>query len=161
MAEDVIIVTSSLMKDMTGKEEGYRAAAIRALCLIVDHSMLQSIERYMKQAIVDKSPSVASAALYSSLHLARGPGLEIVKRWGNEVQEATNSDNSMVQYHALGLLYQIRKGDRLAVNKLIAKFATGRYLKSPLAVCLLIQMVAKTIQEEAAQGEYFPLSPEP
>lgn len=151
MAEDVIIVTSSLMKDMTGKEEGYRAAAIRALCMIVDPGMLQSIERYMKQAIVDKSSAVASASLVASVHLsskgkAVGQGLEIVKRWANEVQEATNSDNPMVQYHALGLLYQIRKGDRLAVNKLLAKFTAGRYLKSPLAVCFLIKMVAKVIQ---------------
>lgn len=132
---------------MTGKEEGYRAAAIKALCMIVDPGMLQSIERYMKQAIVDKSPSVASAALIASVHLAsKGQGLEIVKRWANEVQEATNNDNPMVQIHALGLLYQIRKGDRLAVNKMLVKFTAGRYLKSPLAVCFLIKMVAKTIQ---------------
>jgi coatomer protein complex subunit gamma len=32
--------------------------------------MLQSIERYMKQAIVDKLPSISSAALVSSLHIA-------------------------------------------------------------------------------------------
>uniref|UniRef100_A0A0K8RL90 Putative gamma-coatomer protein n=1 Tax=Ixodes ricinus TaxID=34613 RepID=A0A0K8RL90_IXORI len=55
VAEDVIIVTSSLTKDMTGKEDLYRAAAIRALCKITDSSMLQAIERYMKQAIVDKN----------------------------------------------------------------------------------------------------------
>lgn len=36
VAEDVIIVTSSLTKDMTGKEDTYRAAAIRALCSITD-----------------------------------------------------------------------------------------------------------------------------
>ena len=29
--------------------------------------MLQAIERYMKQAIVDRNPSVASAALVSAL----------------------------------------------------------------------------------------------
>ena len=58
MAEDVIIVTSSLTKDMTGPEDRFRASAIRALCTIVsDPYMLQSIERYMKQAIVDKSPA--------------------------------------------------------------------------------------------------------
>lgn len=34
IADDVIIVTSSLTKDMTGKEDLYRAAAIRALCSI-------------------------------------------------------------------------------------------------------------------------------
>lgn len=89
LADDVIIVTSSLTKDMTGKEDMYRAAAIRALCSITDATMLQAIERYMKQAIVDKT--VSSAALVSSLHLTKlAP--EVVKRWVNEAQEAVNSD---------------------------------------------------------------------
>ena len=44
------LITSSLTKDMTGKEDNYRAPAIRALTCIVDASMVQSIERYMKQA---------------------------------------------------------------------------------------------------------------
>lgn len=39
IAEDVIIVTSSLTKDMTGKEDTYRAPAIRALTAITDVSM--------------------------------------------------------------------------------------------------------------------------
>ncbi|XP_026544520.1 coatomer subunit gamma-2-like [Notechis scutatus] len=67
ISEDVIIVTSSLTKDMTGKEDVYRGPAIRALCRITDGTMLQAIERYMKQAIVDKVPSVSSSALVSSL----------------------------------------------------------------------------------------------
>ena len=71
IAEDVIIVTSSLTKDMTGKDEGFRAPAIRALCRITDSQMLAGIERYLKQAIVDKNPSVASASLVSSLVSAR------------------------------------------------------------------------------------------
>lgn len=53
--------------------------------------MLQTIERYMKQAIVDKNPSVASAALVSSLHMSKTAG-DVVKRWVNEAQEALNSD---------------------------------------------------------------------
>lgn len=40
IAEDVIIVTSSLTKDMTGNEALYRAAAIRALCSITDVGQL-------------------------------------------------------------------------------------------------------------------------
>ena len=81
IAEDVIIVTSSLTKDMTGKEDCYRAAAIRALCCITDPVMLQAIERYMKQAIVDRNAAISSAALVSSLHLSRtGGGMEVVKR---------------------------------------------------------------------------------
>ena len=36
VANDVIIVTSSLTKDMTGKEDSHRGPAIRALCKITD-----------------------------------------------------------------------------------------------------------------------------
>ena len=150
IAEDVIIVTSSLTKDMTGKEDAYRASAIRALCTITDPAMLQAIERYMKQAIVDRSAAIASAALVSSLHLAvnRG-GNDVVKRWVNEAQEAVNSDAVMVQYHALGLLYHIRKSDRLAVTKLVTKLTRGSGgLRSPYAVCMLIRIAAQMIEEE-------------
>lgn len=117
----------------------YRAAAIRALCSITDITMLQAIERYMKQAIVDKNPAVSSAALVSSLHLTKIAS-DVVKRWVNEAQEAVNSDNIMVQYHALGVLYHIRKSDRLAVSKLIAKL-TRMSLKSPYAVCMLVSRI--------------------
>lgn len=69
----------------TGKEDLYRAAAIRALCSITDSTMLQAIERYMKQAIVDKNPAVSSAALVSALHLSSNAP-DLVRRWANEAQ---------------------------------------------------------------------------
>jgi coatomer protein complex subunit gamma len=53
----------------------------------------------------------------------------------------------MVQYHALGVLYQIRKLDRLAVTKLVSKL-TKSHLKSPFAVSLLIRIAAKLVDEE-------------
>eukprot|EP00117_Sycon_ciliatum_P033353 scpid35960/ scgid25681/ Coatomer subunit gamma-2; Gamma-2-coat protein len=145
VSEDVIIVTSSLTKDMTGKEDLYRGGAIRALCRITDSTMIQSIERYMKQAIVDRNPTVASAALVSSVHMLL-KGNEVVKRWVNEVQEAVSSENRMVQYHALGLLYHIRSADRMAVSKLVAKH-TKSSLRSPHATCLLIRIAAKALEE--------------
>uniref|UniRef100_A0A182J3G7 Coatomer subunit gamma n=1 Tax=Anopheles atroparvus TaxID=41427 RepID=A0A182J3G7_ANOAO len=150
IADDVIIVTSSLTKDMTGKEDLYRAPAIRALCSITDSTMLQAVERYMKQCIVDRNPSVSSAALISSLHLASTAG-DVVKRWANEAQEALNSDNIMVQYHGLGLLYHIRKADRLAVTKLVNKL-TRQNLRSPYATCFLIRIACKIMEDEAAAG---------
>ena len=54
-----------------------------------------------RQAIVDRVSSVASAALVSSLKLM-STSPDIVRRWVNEANEAVNSDNVMVQYHALG-----------------------------------------------------------
>uniref|UniRef100_A0A8C0ABM6 Coatomer subunit gamma n=1 Tax=Bos mutus grunniens TaxID=30521 RepID=A0A8C0ABM6_BOSMU len=146
IAEDVIIVTSSLTKDMTGKEDSYRGPAVRALCQITDSTMLQAIERYMKQAIVDKVPSVSSSALVSSLHLLKC-SFDVVKRWVNEAQEAASSDNIMVQYHALGLLYHVRKNDRLAVSKMISKF-TRHGLKSPFAYCMMIRVASRQLEDE-------------
>ncbi|KAI8325326.1 coatomer subunit gamma [Martensiomyces pterosporus] len=145
ISEDVIMVTSSLMKDMQPKSEvTYRANAIRALCKIVDASMLPGIERFLKAAIVERSPSIASAALVSSLHLF-GDAKEVVRRWGNEVNEALSgkslsqgssffgasaasqnqvvSTSNIVQYHAMGLLYAIRQHDRMAVLKLVQTFS--------------------------------------
>ncbi|KAJ2781767.1 coatomer subunit gamma [Coemansia javaensis] len=145
ISDDVIMVTSSLMKDMQPKSEiTYRANAIRALCKIVDPSMLPGIERFLKAAIVEKSATIASAALVSGLHLF-GDAKEVVRRWGNEVAEALNgkalsqgpsffggggaaagavtSTSNIVQYHAMGLLYAIRQHDRMAVLKLVQTFS--------------------------------------
>ncbi|KAH7700508.1 gamma-coatomer protein, partial [Aphelenchoides avenae] len=156
MSDDVIIVTSSLTKDMNGREEMYRAAAIRALCRITDSGMLQAIERYMKQAIVDKVPAVASAALVSSLHmLKKSP--DVIRRWANEVQEAVSSDNQMVQFHALGLLYHIRSNDRLAISKMVQKFSKSG-LRSPLALCYLIRIAAKLVEEDEAGSDRTPFA---
>ncbi|CAI2167312.1 8121_t:CDS:10 [Funneliformis geosporum] len=149
IAEDVIMVTSSLMKDMQPKSEViYRANAIRALCKIIDATMLPSVERFLKAAIVDKTPSISSAAMVSSYHLFPA-GKDVIKRWANEVHEAINSKptslvgtassylsftssgssyntpstSNISQYHALGLLYMIRQHDRMAVTKLIQQLA--------------------------------------
>ncbi|KAM4672469.1 coatomer subunit gamma-2 isoform 6-T7 [Amazona ochrocephala] len=143
-----------LTKDMTGKEDVYRGPAIRALCRITDATMLQAIERYMKQAIVDKVPSVSSSALVSSLHMMK-ISYDVVKRWINEAQEAASSDNIMVQYHALGLLYHLRKNDRLAVSKMLNKF-TKSGLKSQFAYCMLIRIASRLLRE-SEEGHESPL----
>jgi hypothetical protein len=46
-----------------------RANAVRVLGQIVDSQLLAQIERYLKQAVVDKSPVVAASVLISALHL--------------------------------------------------------------------------------------------
>ncbi|XP_074333279.1 coatomer subunit gamma-like [Apium graveolens] len=144
-SDEVIIVTSSLMKDMNSKTDMYRANAIRVLCHIVDGTLLTQIERYLKQAIVDKNPVVASAALVSGFHLLQ-TNPEIVRRWSNEVQEAVQSRAALVQFHALALLHQVRQNDRLAINKLVTSLTKGT-VRSPLAQCLLIRYTSQVIRE--------------
>ncbi|CAN1255702.1 Coatomer subunit gamma [Linum perenne] len=147
-SDEVIIVTSSLMKDMNSKTDMYRANAIRVLCRITDGVLLTQIERYLKQAIVDKNPVVASAALVSGIHLLQ-TNPEVVKRWSNEVQEAVQSRAALVQFHALALLHQIRQNDRLAVSKLVTSLTRGS-VRSPLAQCLLIRYTSQVIRESAS-----------
>ncbi|WIA28083.1 hypothetical protein OEZ86_010667 [Tetradesmus obliquus] len=144
-SDEVIIVTSSLMKDMNSRVELYRSNAVRVLCQIVDGQLLAQIERYLKQAVVDKSPVVAASVLVSAVHLIKHNG-EIIKRWVNEVTEAAQSRQPMVQFHAVALLHALRASDRLAVSKLVTQL-TRAQVKSPLAQCLLVRYVSQVIAD--------------
>jgi coatomer protein complex subunit gamma len=113
---------------------------------------VQSVERFFKSALVDRSSSISSASLVSSYHLYNlSPS--IIKRWSNEAQEAVNakavsnssygagagylsggasggfsavaSTSYIMQYHALGLLYLIREKDRMAITKMIQQFGAA------------------------------------
>lgn len=98
--------------------------------------MVQAIERYLKQAIVDKSPAIASSVLASAYHLMQVCP-DVVRRWSNEIQEAISGPRIMVQYHALGLLYMIRQNDRLAILKLIQKSLQSPP-RSSYAHCIMV-----------------------
>ncbi|KAJ9657802.1 coatomer subunit gamma [Neophaeococcomyces mojaviensis] len=168
-AEDIIMSTSIIMKDMTvGSEVVYKANSVRALCRIIDATTVQSIERMIKTAIVDKSPSVSSAALVSSYHLlpiAR----DVVRRWQSETQEAAASSKSgggflsfsttsshslatntnyMNQYHAIGLLYQMRSHDRMALVKMVQQYGAAGAVKSPAGVMMLVRLAARLAEED-------------
>lgn len=131
---------------------------------------MQAIERNIKTAIVDKTPSVSSAALVSSYHLlpiAR----DIVRRWQSETQEAASSaksssgfslgfgggahaqlaasnTNYMTQYHAIGLLYQMRSHDRMALVKMVQQYSAPGVVKSPSARVMLVRLAAKLAEED-------------
>ncbi|OAA62456.1 coatamer subunit protein [Niveomyces insectorum RCEF 264] len=167
-AEDIIMVTSTIMKDTGGSGDFiYRPNAIRALCRIIDATTVQSIERVIKTAIVDRNPSVSSAALVSSYHLlpiAR----DVVRRWQSETQEAAANTKSsggfslgfsssaaapvnnstMTQYHAVGLLYQMRMHDKMALVKMVKQFGVAGAVKSPAAVVLLVRLAAQLAEDD-------------
>jgi len=146
-SDEVIIITSSLMKDMNNPHDLFRANAIRVLCKIIDGQMLLQIERYLKQAIVDKSPVVAGAVLAGAVQLASG-NAEVVKRWNSEIQEALNSRHPMVQFHAVALQHALRSKDRLAISKLVAQLTRGN-VRSPYAQLLLVRYVTQVIADSA------------
>jgi len=147
-ATSVFMVTNSLSKDMQSKNDSYRANAIR-VSRILDAGTVAQIDRYLKAAVVDKSPFVASAALVCGVALAHSAP-DMIRRWVNEVGEALNSRNPMVQYHALNLMYELKKQDRLSLQKLECGFATGQQggpvgSRSPQTECLLINFAVSMI----------------
>ncbi|GAB0135060.1 hypothetical protein EsDP_00003412 [Epichloe bromicola] len=170
-AQDIIMVTSTIMKDTGGGSDAiFRPNAIRALCRIIDATTVQSIERVMKTAIVDKNPSVSSAALVSSYHLLP-IAKEVVRRWQSETQEAAASNKSsggfslgfssssgqvpmnnstMSQYHAIGLLYQMRMHDRMALVKMVQQFGAAGAVKNPAATVMLVRLAAQLAEEDAS-----------
>lgn len=166
IAEDVIMVTQSIMKDVQATNDlVYKPNAIRALVRIIDASIVQGTERLMKTAIVDRHAAISSAALVSSYHLipiAR----DVVRRWANETQEAvvaqkiyptatesrySSGVSSMTQYHALGLLYHLRSHDRMALMKMIQQLSgSGSPIRTANAVVMLIRYIAKIIDDDPA-----------
>ncbi|KAF8755867.1 Coatomer subunit delta [Rhizoctonia solani] len=166
-AEDVIMVTSSIMKDMQGNLDAvYRPNAIRALCRIIDPSMVQGVERFFKAAIVDKAPSIATAALVSSYHLFP-VSKDVIKRWVNEAQEALNTKPTSSYFNPISssgwgsrsqpdqqqVLPSTTFQDRMAVTKMIQQFGGGKggasgTLKNPMALCMLVRYAAKIMEED-------------
>ncbi|KAA8497194.1 Coatomer subunit gamma-2 [Porphyridium purpureum] len=140
--ESVFIVTNCLMKDINNKEDMLRANATRVLCRITDGQSIQAIERFLNQEIVDKNPYVASAALTSGQYLLRDNKGEVLRRWVNEIAQAMEHPNKMVQYHALCLMYMIRQNDKLSVTKMIQQLVRSGQ-RTPLATVMLLRLVGK------------------
>jgi len=143
---EVFICMACLSKDMNGKNDLFRANSIRVLSGILDPAMAAQIDRYLKTAIVDKNPFVASSALVCGIHLTKTVP-EVVKRWVSEIQETVNSEHSMVQFHALALIYELKKTDRLALHKAVMGLAKSK-LKSSMAECLLIRYASQALNAE-------------
>lgn len=125
-ADQVIIVVQQLLKDLNSDNELFRANSLRVLSRILDvffviicndqASMLAQVERYIKQAIVHKNPTVASSALLCGLYLY-SVNPDPIRRWISEINQSLSYEDEMVQYHGLLLLHAMKINDRLAMNK--------------------------------------------
>ena len=152
-SDSSLIVVSCLSKDMVSKSDLFRANSIRVLSAIMDTAMVQQMERFLKQAIVDKSPFIMASALCASQHLFLSSP-EVVKRWLNEIQEALNNKSKMVQYHALALLYRIRQHDKLALSKVVTGLArhSPSIQSSPMAQLLHIRIITSLLLSSPPQA---------
>lgn len=147
-AQDVIMVTSSLMQDMINLPV-FKANAIRTLGTVVDSTMISGIERVMKQAMGDSNPSVVSSAMTTAIHF-HGENREAVRRWLPEVQAALQGGlgKTAAQYHALGLLYLIKQHDRMALSKLVHQIQSQS--TNMMATCLNLAIYSNLLRMDSA-----------
>ncbi|KAI5966521.1 SEC21 [Candida pseudojiufengensis] len=180
-SDDILMVTSSIMKDIQGNDAVYKPNAIRTLSKVLDPTTVTAAERLFKNAIVDKNPIVSSAALISSYNLLPH-AKDVVKRFGNETLETISSYKSfppnqfqlheyygnatsnlpstsyMYQYHALGLIYQLRNHDKMSLMKLISSLSEGSSLKNSLSIIQLIRYINKIlIDDEGLFTHLYPI----
>lgn len=112
--------------------------------------MLQGVERFLKQSIVDRSTHVSSASLVSAIHLFSHASRDIVKRWVNEVQEAMSSSHPITQYHAMGLMFLIKQGDKMAISKLVQTLSGKGTLRGFMVQCMLVRYTARAYEDETS-----------
>ena len=107
--------------------------------------MIPSVERFIKQAIVDRNQSVASSALTTSIHFY-GENRDAIKRWGAEIQQALTSagSKSVTQYHALALMYLIKQNDKMAMMKLVQQMNGST--NNPMTSCLLVRIYSQLLK---------------
>ena len=54
----------------------------------------------------------------------------------------------MTQYHAIGLLYQMRSHDRMALVKMVQQYGAAGAVKSPAAVMMLVRLATKLAEDD-------------
>ncbi|EAZ63859.2 coatomer gamma non-clathrin coat protein involved in transport between ER and Golgi [Scheffersomyces stipitis CBS 6054] len=180
-SDDILMVTSSIMKDIQEGDVVYKPNAIRTLAKVLDATTVFSAERLFKNAIVDKNPIVSTAALISSYNMLPN-AKEVVKRFTNETLETIQSykqfpkdqfqlheyygsstsnlpaTSYMYQYHALGLLYHLKNHDKMALMKLITTLSEGSSLKNSLSIIQLIRYINKIlIDDESLITHLYPI----
>ncbi|KAI3649958.1 hypothetical protein MP228_005590 [Amoeboaphelidium protococcarum] len=190
--DTILMVTSSLNKDLSDKnasELGLKSCALRALVRVVCSGDIGStaggLERFLKQAVVDRDLTLVSGAIVSSIHLlspsvlqssyvapnqqqdqqqqqqqqqrsSMNAGRDLVKRWTNEVQDALNKPSGLVQYHGLGLLYQLRSNDKIAILKIVQQLIRSGQVRSPQAWVMLIRYIGRVIEDEGGLENQLP-----
>ncbi|CCD22758.1 coatomer subunit gamma NDAI_0A06030 [Naumovozyma dairenensis CBS 421] len=170
ISEDVLMATSSIMKDVQTGSPLIVPNAIRSLTYVLDESTAFSAERLLRSAIVSRDPAVSSAALITSYNLL--PISEAtVKRFANETHEAIKDPKEVLgdnperdyparstfitQYHALGLLYELKKNDKLALLKIAQECFPNWVLKSSIAKVELIKVMTDLVFRDPSLFESF------
>jgi len=129
-----------------------KANALRVLTKIIDEQYVQSLDRFIKQALLSKSDHNVSAALVSMIELFKkgGQSIELVKKSINELQEKLmNAKDGYVQYQALLILFELKKNDQMSCLKLLFQLAQSK-INANITKCQLIRFIKQSLLNNTA-----------
>jgi coatomer protein complex subunit gamma len=151
---EVFIVVSSLNKDMNSTEYSFKANSMKVLSKIIGTEELPVIERYLRQAILDKNEYVQKGALISGIILFnKAP--ENIKKWSNDVQDKLNSSNGQIVYLALILMALIKSSDLFSASRILQMVMNKDLRKMPLAHCQLIREMKRLLLSEELDSKTY------
>lgn len=104
----LLMITSSLLKEITGKNEENKVNALKALPYIISSNNPAQSEQLLKTVFMDKNISVINAGLLSSYRISI-EYKDHIKRCANEISNALIEKSGTAHYHALNTLYNIKK----------------------------------------------------
>lgn len=176
-SDDILMITASIMKDIQAGAPIFKPNAVRTLARVLDGSTIHTAERAMRNCIVDQDQAVCVAALACTYHLLP-VARDVVRRWANEAQDSISASKQLIrspyaayegfsisgslpastyfhQYLALGLLYQLKNHDRIALLKLIQQLTARGALQNSFAVVQLVRFVSVMIAANAQLTQQF------
>lgn len=144
---EVFIVVSPLTKDINSAEYSFKANSMKVLAKIIDTENLPAIERYLRQAIIDKNEYVQKGALISGIILF-GKAPENIKKWSNDVQDKLNASDPQIVYLSLVLMSLIKSNDLFSASRIAQMMMSKDLRKMPLAHCQLIRGIKGLLLSE-------------
>lgn len=152
-ANEVFIVISCLTKDIQNNDNDvFKANALRVLTKIIDEQFLLNVEKFLRQSVIDRSLHVQSTGVVSHIDLFKkgGASAEVAKKSSNELQDKLfNSSDGFIQYQALLILFDMKRGDNMGSLKLIYQL-TQKKLNSALVKCQLVRFIKTTLFTNSA-----------
>ncbi|CAD8045387.1 unnamed protein product [Paramecium sonneborni] len=145
------VVISCLAKDITSKNDLFRINALRTLPYVLDQSNLVQLDRYLKNAILEKSQPISSAALIAGLQIFRISS-DFIRKWTNEVADRLNSKYPQNSFHALILLHEIKSNDKVTFTKILTGLTKETLV--PIANMQVIRFIREILNSDELDQQY-------
>ncbi|XP_057788335.1 coatomer subunit gamma-like isoform X8 [Salvia miltiorrhiza] len=166
VADEVELVTSSILKDTNSRTVIYRANAIRLLCRITigTSSTATQIAKCLSDAFGDKNHIVQSAALVCAINLIKRDPMTRYRIMIRNLRKVFRAP-AFVEYHTFYPTFMLRiAGDNVLEGETLVSIYTesindigfARYFSSPLSPCFLARLIRQISRARHVSVVYHP-----